>query len=209
MKALLYKQMKLVAHPMTYVLILMAAMLLIPNYPYTVAFFYTTLGIFFMYMNAREQRDTDYTALLPVSKKDSVKAAFIFCTGIEIVSLIAAVPFAVISAKINPNGTNEAGLDANAALFGFGFLLYALFNLVFFTSFYKSGYKVGVSFVKACIPVAIVVTCDVVLSHIFPYLDGYDNVSQIPVLAGGIVVYAVLTFVSYRKSVRNYEKVDL
>ena len=62
MKALLFKQLKLTAHPMTFLFPLLSFMLLIPNYPYTVAFFYTTLGIFFMYQNAREQRDADYCA---------------------------------------------------------------------------------------------------------------------------------------------------
>ena len=57
MQALLYKQFRLVCHPMTLVFCLFGAMLLIPNYPYTVAFFYVTLGIFFTFMNLREQRD--------------------------------------------------------------------------------------------------------------------------------------------------------
>ena len=39
MKALLYKQFRLVCHPMTLVFTFFGAMLLIPSYPYTLAFF--------------------------------------------------------------------------------------------------------------------------------------------------------------------------
>jgi len=156
MRALLYKQLRLVAHPMTIIFAFFGVMLLIPNYPYTVAFFYVTLGIFFMYMNVREQRDEDYSALLPIRKRDTVKAAMVFCTLIELLSLASAVPFAVLSNRINATG-NLAGLRANAVLFAVSFALYAVFNLVFFPSFYKAGYKVGISFLKASTAVFFVV----------------------------------------------------
>ena len=41
------KDLRLAAHPMMYVFALFGVMLLIPNYPYTVVFFYGLLGIFF------------------------------------------------------------------------------------------------------------------------------------------------------------------
>ena len=47
MTALLYKQFRLVCHPMTPIFCLFGVMVLIPNYPYTVIFFYVTLGLFF------------------------------------------------------------------------------------------------------------------------------------------------------------------
>ena len=55
MKALLYKQLRLVCHPMTPVFCLFGIMVIIPNYPYTVIFFYVTLGLFFSFLNMREQ----------------------------------------------------------------------------------------------------------------------------------------------------------
>ena len=50
MKTLLYKQLKLVCHPMTPVFCLFGVMVLIPNYPYSVTFFYVTLGLFFTFL---------------------------------------------------------------------------------------------------------------------------------------------------------------
>lgn len=214
MKALLYKQLKLTCHPMTLVFLLSGVFLLIPSYPYTVAFFYVTLGIFFMFMNAREQRDGDYCALLPVRKRDGVKASCVFSVLIQLLSLVAAVPFAVLSARINPKGTNLAGLDANVALFAMALLVFAAFNLVFWPSFYRTGYKVGISFVKASIVTALLAICDIALPH-FPglgWLDGMDTASclrQLPLLIAAAVLYAVVTVLAYRRAARNYEKVDL
>ena len=42
MKALLYKQLRLVCHPMTPVFCLFGIMVIIPNYPYTVILVYVT-----------------------------------------------------------------------------------------------------------------------------------------------------------------------
>ena len=92
MKTLLYKQLRLVCHPMTPVFCLFGIMVIIPNYPYTVIFFYVTLGLFFSFLNIREQKDLYYTALLPVPKRDAVKAGCLFTVLIELLSLAVLVP---------------------------------------------------------------------------------------------------------------------
>jgi hypothetical protein len=199
---------------MTLVFLLAGVFLLIPSYPYTVAFFYVTLGIFFMFMNGREQRDADFSAVLPVRKCDTVKAACLFSTLVELCALAIAVPFAFLGARINPNGTNAAGLDANVALFAVGFLVFAAFNIVFLPSFYRSGYKVGVSFLKASLCVALVVVLDIALPHVpgLEWLDGTDMASclrQLPLLGVCAAVYVIFTLLACRIAVRRYEKVDL
>ena len=78
MKTLLYKQLRLVCHPMTPVFCLFGFMVIIPNYPYTVIFFYVMLGLFFSFLDMREKKDLYYTALLPVPKRDAVKAGCLF-----------------------------------------------------------------------------------------------------------------------------------
>lgn len=57
------KDLRLAAHPMMYVFAFFGAMLLIPSYPYTVAFFYGLLGIFFTFLNGRENKDVYYCAV--------------------------------------------------------------------------------------------------------------------------------------------------
>ena len=141
MTALLYKQLRLVCHPMTPVFCLFGIMVLIPNYPYTIIFFYVMLGLFFTFLNMREQKDIYYSALLPVPKRDTVKAGCLFTVLIEVLSLVVLIPCSLLAAHLQPGKDNLVGLDPNAALLAAGFLLYAVFNAVFLPSFYKNGYK--------------------------------------------------------------------
>ena len=214
MTALLYKQFRLVCHPMTPIFCLFGVMVLIPNYPYTVIFFYVTLGLFFTFLNMREQKDIYYSALLPVPKRDTVKAGCLFTVLIEVLSLVLLVPFSVLAVHLQPGKDNLVGLDPNAALLAAGFLLYAVFNAVFLPSFYKNGYKVGVSSLKACVVMAVLMLVCEALPH-FPalgWLDDLDRAAQLrqlPLLIGSILLYAGGAALTFRASARAYEKVDL
>ena len=131
MKQLIYKEFRLSVHPVVYLFLLFAAMLLIPQYPYYVAFFYLCLGVFFVFNIGRENRDVFYTALLPVPKREIVKARVLVIAGLQLVQMLLAVPIGILSVKINPLGGNPAGIDINPALFGLGFVLFGGFNLLF------------------------------------------------------------------------------
>ena len=139
MKTLLYKQLRLVCHPMTPVFCLFGAMLLIPNYPYSVIFFYVTLGLFFTFLNMREQKDIYFSVLLPIRKRDTVRAAVVFAVLVEMLSMVITALFCLLSAKLQPGKDNAVGMDANLMLLGAGFVLYGVFNLVFFISQYRNG----------------------------------------------------------------------
>ena len=214
MSALLYKQFRLVCHPMSWVFAFFGVMLLIPAYPYTVVFFYATLGLFFTFMQGREQRDGDFSALLPIRKGDTVRASAAFCAIMELIGLVIAVPFAILGAKINPHGGNPVGLDANVALFAAALIIYAVFNSVFLPTFYRTGYKVGTAYVIALIPTAVVMLLCEALPH-FPRLQWLNdtsaagNLRQLPLLAAGGVVYFLTLPIATKAAVRRYEKVDL
>lgn len=188
MKTLLYKQLRLVCQPMTLVFCLFGVMLLIPAYPYTVMWFYVMLGLFFSFLNGREQKDVYYSALLPIRKRDTVKANCLFVGLIELLALVIAIPFALLRAKLGI-GDNPVGLNANVTLFACGLMLFAVFNAVFLLSFYRTAYKVGVSFVKACIVMAVAAIIMEAAVH-FPALsrfNGYDLACQLPLLAAIVI----------------------
>ena len=198
MKTLLYKQLRLVCQPMTLVFCLFGAMLLIPAYPYTVMWFYVMLGLFFSFLNGREQKDVYYSALLPIRKRDTVKANCLFVGLIE------------LRAKLGI-GDNPVGLNANVTLFACGLMLFAVFNAVFLLSFYRTAYKVGVSFVKACIVMAVAAFIMEAVVH-FPALsrfNGYDLACQLPLLAAGLVIWCGSWPLIFRGAAARYEKVDL
>lgn len=211
MKALFSKQMRLVAHPMTYVFLLCGVMFFIPNYPYSVAFFYVTLGIFFMFMNGRDQRDAAYSALLPIRKQDTVTASILFCGLLQLVTLILCIPFAFLARLIKGGWDNLAGVDANLAVFGIGCLVFAVFNLIFFPAFYRSGYRVGTAFLKASIGMSFTVFLDVILPHLpgLAPLDGWHPFEQGLFTAGCFVFFFLASYIALLVSIKRYEKVDL
>lgn len=215
MKNLLYKEFRLVAHPTVFLFLFLSAMLMIPNYPYYVTFFYTSLGIFFSCLTGRENHDVFYTVTLPVRKRDMVRARFCFAVLVEAAQLVLAIPFAVLRGTF-PLPGNQVGMDANIALFGFSLILLGIFNYVFFVRYYKDPDKVGKAFVLSSTAsfgyILIAETCD----HIVPFLrDKLDTpdpqflFAKLVVLAIGLAVFAALTLLAYRRSVRSFEALDL
>lgn len=216
MKSLLNKEIRLTMHPTAIIFMALSAMLIIPNYPYYVTFFYTGLAVFFTCLNGRENRDVFYTMTLPVRKKDVVKARFIFVILLQMAQIIIAIPFALLRQSFTRILPNQVGMEANIAFFGLSFILLGIFNVSFFNSYYKDVNKVGKSFGVSSVIVFLYITVAEVCDHAIPVfrdkLDTFDNVyvsEKLIVLAIGIVVYCLLTYLSYRKSVRTFETLDL
>lgn len=215
MSKLLKKEFLLSMHPITPLMLLLSTMVMIPNYPYTVMFFYMTLAVFFTCMMGRENQDVIYTMTLPVAKRDIVKARISFVAILEMLQMLLMVPFSILRQNVNPMG-NEAGMDANMALIAEGFLLFGIFNLMFFHSYYKNVDKVGVSFVKATIVFFVLVVVDVVATHAVPFVRDYLDTPdpeylmyKLIALAVGVVMYLVMTIWVCHVSIKNFEKQDL
>ena len=172
------------------------------------------LGLFFSFVNGREQKDIYYSALLPIRKRDTVKASVVFVLLIELASLLIAIPFAVLSVSVNPLGGNAVGLEPNAALFAAALLLYALFNGIFLPTFYKTAYKVGISFLKAVIPTAALMLMLELTVHVpsLAWLEDCTPAGQLrllPLVLCAAVIYGVGLYLTYQRAAKNYEKVDL
>lgn len=213
MSELLYKELRLAAHPSLYVFMCMGALLLIPAYPYSVVFFFGCLGLFQSFMFGRETRDVFYTALLPRPKRDIVKGKLLLAVFSQLVQLTLSLPFAFLRTLYLPEG-NPVGIEANAAFYGFALALYGVFNLVFFARFYRTAYRVGAAFLTALPPLVLGVCAMEALVHVpaLAWLDGVDAASlvrQLPVLAAGGLVYALCCVLACRVGVRRFERVDL
>lgn len=213
MSELLYKELRLAAHPSLYVFMCMGALLLIPAYPYSVVFFFGCLGLFQSFMFDRETRDVFYTALLPCPKRDIVKGKLLLAVFSQLVQLTLSLPFALLRTLYLPEG-NPVGIEANLAFYGFGLMIYGAFNLVFFTRFFQTAYKAGVAFLTALVPAVLGIFAMEAAVH-FPGMAWLDGVSpgelarQVPILLAGIAVYAGTWFWAYRAASRRFEKVDL
>ena len=215
MMTLFKKEWKLVMMPVPLLFQLLSGLVLIPNYPYYVTFFYTTLGIFLMMQSARENRDLYYMALLPVTKREMVKARFSLVLTIEAMQVLVCLPFMLLRASYG-EVKNAVGIEANVAFLGFSLVLLGLFNRIFFPMHYKNAYDLGKPFVISSITLALGMVILETLQHVLPYLkdvcDSYeaaDQLRQLPVLLGGLLVFALLTCRSFSVSVRRFENADL
>lgn len=215
MKQLLYKEFRLAMHPAAFVFLALASMMLIPSYPLSVTFFYSCLGIFFICLNGRENHDILYTMLLPVQKRNLVKARFAMACILQLSQLLLCVPFLFLR-RLYPPETNVVGMDPNLALLGFGLLIFGVFNLLFFRRYYRDPNKVGVPFLLGSVGVFLTIGVTEALPHAVPLvrdcLDtpmGLFPLEKLIFFAACAAVYCLLTFFSYRNSVKSFEKLDL
>ena len=88
MKALLNKQFKLCLHPTVFIYLGLVLMLLIPSYPFLVACFFLCNAVFYVFQQSRENGDPLFTAMLPVSKAQAVKANCLFVVILEAADLL-------------------------------------------------------------------------------------------------------------------------
>lgn len=212
---LIKKEFILAMHPTVPMMLLLSAMVLIPNYPYIVIFFYVSMAIFFTCLSGRENNDVVYSLNLPIAKKNIVKARFVFAVILEFVQMLIMIPFTMLNQRINPIG-NQAGMDANIALFAIAFIVYGLFNFVFFNSYYKNVTKVGIAFAKSSVLLFILTAIDVVFTYAVPFvrdvLDTPDPkylLQKVIFLLAGLLVYLILTAIAYKNSVVHFENQDL
>lgn len=215
MTKLLMKEFRLAMHPTNLIFLSLSAMLIIPNYPYYVTFFYTTLGLFFLCLNGRENHDLEYSITLPVRKQEIVKGRIGFAVLVELAQLLLAIPFAILRNRISPAG-NEVGMDANIAFFGFSLLMLGLFNLQFFTAYYKNPDKVGKAYVISSTFVFLYIAVAEGLTHIAPFfhnqLDTPDPqflYAKLVVLAIGVISFILLSWISYLVSAKRFVALDL
>ena len=213
MMTLLYKEIRLAAHPSSIVFAFLGCLVLVPSYPYSVIFMFGCFAPCITFLNARETNDVWYTAVLPVTKQESVLGKCLLVVIFQLFQLLFSIPFALMR-NVLQIANNPVGLDATVAWYGFGFILYAVFDLVFLAAFYKSGYKVGRSFILAAIPMVFLMAAIEAASYI-PALVWLDScqpehlLMQLPILIAGIVCYGVLVPLAYRISAKRFEKVDL
>ena len=144
---LLKKEMKLGNTSQTLIwMICCFGMFFIPSYPSYIGPFYITLCIMMTFALNQSSHDILYTVLLPVRKIDTVKARFLYCGLIEILSLVLALIPTLLRYCIPSFPENRAGINTTPAYFGLQLILYAIFNLIFLGNVYKNPLKPGLRY---------------------------------------------------------------
>lgn len=217
MRNIMLKEMKLSASPLSYLFILFGSMFFLPGYPVLCGAFFTALGMFQGFQYAREANDIEFSALLPISKKDVVKGKYIFVCFIEACSLTLMLISAVIRmTALSDSAVYRSNALMNANLFALGcaMILFGLFNTIFLGGFFKTAYNLGRPFIAYIIVAFLAITVFEALHH-FPGLEalnafGFEHFGlQLILLLAGLAVFAVMTLLSYRKACADFEKIDL
>lgn len=203
---LLKKEIKLAMHPTAPAFLLLSAMLLIPNYPYYVVFFYTSLAVFFTCLSGRENQDVLFTLLLPVKRADLVKARFLFVMLLETAQMLTAAVFAVLRNTLIP-APNAAGMDANLTLFAMALVMMGIFHIVFFPMYYRNVQHVGKAFVAGSTAVFAFIILAEAAVHAIPFVrDVLDTPDPAfmgikgVVMGIGFFLYLALTAGAYRRA---------
>ena len=208
-------------------------MYFIPSYPTYIGPFYITLCIMMTFALNQSSHDILYTVLLPVRKTDTVKARFLYCGLIEILSLVLAlIPYFLKKAVAFPE--NNAGINLNVAYFGLQLVLYGIFNLIFLGNVYKNPLKPGVRyFVGAVFYFVIYALFELPVWKFYGLKNDFTEgkITELPKLAqigqmltdttgafmknhciillGGILIFAGLWYISYCFAAKQFKKYDM
>lgn len=217
MNALLRKETRLASLRLTYLFIGFSAMVLLPGYPILCGAFFVTLGIFQSFQSAREANDLVFSALLPVAKRHVVRGKYQFVLLIELIALaiMAALTLVRMTALADaPVYRQNALMNANPFFLGAVLVAFGLFNALFVGGFFRTSFKLGAPFV-AYIAAAFAEMVVAEALHHVPGLGalnafGFEHLAlQLSLLGGGAVLFAALTYLSYKRACEDFERTDL
>ena len=217
MKNLLIKEIRLASSPLSYIFLAAAALMLTPGYPILLSAFFICFGVFHSFQNAREANDVAYTVMLPVPKRDFVRAKFTFtCViqmcGFALCAILTALRMTVMSGA--EAYIKNALMNPSPVSLAFVLLIFTAFNVLFVGGFFRTAYKIGVPFLTFGIATFLLVGVGEAL-HFLPGMSFLNVPSgerlslQFAVLAVALVVYAAATVISCRVSERRFERIDL
>ncbi|MBO4423056.1 MAG: ABC-2 transporter permease [Clostridia bacterium] len=227
MKDLLYKEFRLCMPMQIPLFFLFACMLFIPNYPYVVAGFFICNAIFYSFTMAAADSDLEYSLSLPVSKKQIVGGKQLFVALIQFAALLIFGAAAALSFFAAGPRTNNAGCDGSLTLLGGYLLLFSVFNVSFLPGYYKAPRKTGKRFLISIIYMFLFIILFegfMIASEaagelaFFSFIKTYFK--QFPQTPGAwgaqalffvfsAAVYAVMNLIGFRRSVHNFERLDI
>ena len=226
MKALLYKEFKLAMHPICYLFVfLFPFMILIPSYPLGIGFIYilSCYPILFLGANKGQQsNDLLYSALLPIRKRDIVKARIFTVAVLQFTYMAIMACLWPIANSIEIVDTTSGklleipglGLDGFVSLLAIAIVGFSIADLIFFPIYYKNGKSIVMSTLLTILGFAAYLMIFTVALPYIPGLEAYKeflcgNIGiQFGLLGGSLLIYVVIHYFVYRISYKRLDKVD-
>ena len=217
MKYLLIKELRLAASPLSYIFLVASLMTLLPGYPILMSAFFICFGIFHSFQSAREANDTIYTVLLPVKKRDFVRAKFTFTCLIQAAGFVLCAALTVLRMTLLADAgpyVSNALMNATPYYLTFVLLIFTAFNVLFVGGFFKTGYKIGIPFLIFGIAAFLLIVPAEILPHIpglaFLHTPSGERLGlQLILLLGAAVIWGISTVLACRKAEERFEKIDL
>ena len=208
-------------------------MFFIPNYPSYIGPFYITLSIMMTFALNQSSHDILYTVLLPVRKIDAVKARFLYCGMLELITLVFGIVVGLIR-HFAAFPQNKAGIGITIAYFGLQMLVFAVFNFLFLGNVYKDPLKPGLRYLVAAITYFVVYAiCEIPVWVYFsmesklekgkiaelPLIAEFgrricssnstDLAPQLLILLGGFLIFAGSWYITFLRAAKQFEHYDL
>ena len=205
MKNLLTKEFKLCASPLSWI------------FPILMGAFFVCFGIFHSFQSGREANDVLYTVLLPVRKRDFVRAKFAFTCFIQLLGFVLMAVLTALRMTVLSGGKAYVGnalMNATPLFLAFALLIFAAFNVFFLGGFFRTAYKFGMPFLSFGVAALLLMFIGEAL-HFFPGLHFFNTPGgerlglQFAILAAAAVLFALATFLSCRASMARFEQIDL
>ncbi|MGG1638373.1 ABC-2 transporter permease [Paenibacillus sp. FSL K6-3182] len=214
---LLMKELKLGVSPFFYIMpFLTGALMLIPSWLYfLVILYFCFLTIPNMFAGYKSQNDLIFTNMLPVTKKDIVKAKVYVIVILELMHIIVAMIYGLITIRLYPNLTYFF-FKPSFGFWGLCFVMIAIFNIILISMYYKTAYKYGaatiVSITAAILFAGGAEWLGIQNSFVYDLFkgNGTDQLGiHLSILFSGIVIFAIFTIIAYHIAIKRFQKVEI
>lgn len=214
---LLLKELKLGVSPFFYVLpFLTGALMLIPGWLYfLVPLYFCFLTVPNMFASYKAQNDLIFSSMLPVTKKDIVKAKIAVVVFLELLHIIVAIIYGLISARLYPDMIYYF-YEPTLGFWGLAFIMLAIFNIIFITMYFKTAIKHGAATIAAITAAMLFAggaewlgIANSFVADLFKGASADNWVTQSLLLLAGITIFAIFTIIAYYISIKRFEKVEL
>ncbi|WP_178024887.1 ABC-2 transporter permease [uncultured Paenibacillus sp.] len=214
---LIKKDIRLGVHPLFLIMpLLTGALMFIPGWIYFIVILYFCwITVPNMFNQFRSQNDLMFTSMMPVTKRDIVKARVFVVAGLEMAHVVVALVFGMITSRIYPDLT-YIFFPPNLGFFGLCFAMLAIFNLVFIPMYYKTAYKFGMALLGSTVAATLFAAItqwigiqNKTINRIFYGTEANSVALQPYILIAGILVFLALTVIAYRIAVKRFLQVEI
>lgn len=214
---LVMKDLKLGVNPAFFAFpFLMGALMLVPAWLYfLVPLYFCWITIPNTFAGFRTQNDLMFTSLMPVTKRDIVKARITVIVILELLHVVIAMIYGLFTIRLYPHLTYYF-FAPHMGFWGLCFVMLAIFNLIFISMYYKTAYKYGgamtASITGAMLFAGVAQWIGIQNSFVYDTFNGtgVDNTAlQISILIAGIVIFVACTMIAYRIAVKRFLKVEI